>query len=89
MEAARRAFGSRVTFVTIAVSVDETPAEVAEYTTAHGFAPEVVFDETGAAVDAYGAPGTAYVVVVDRAGKIAYTGAGGDQDIMAAIGRAQ
>jgi thiol-disulfide isomerase/thioredoxin len=89
MQAARDAFGSRVRFVTIAVSVDETPAEVAAYTTTHGFSPDVVYDETGAAVDAYGAPGTSYVVVVDRSRRIVYTGAGPDQDLVAAVKRAQ
>jgi cytochrome c biogenesis protein CcmG, thiol:disulfide interchange protein DsbE len=88
LEAARRAYGSRVAFVTVAVSVDETPAEVAAYAKAHGFLSGVVYDETGAAVDAYGAPGTSYVVIIDRSRRIVYTGAGADQDIVAAIKRA-
>jgi thiol-disulfide isomerase/thioredoxin len=88
LEAARRAYGSRVAFVTVAVSVDETPAEVAAYARAHGFLNGVVYDETGAAVDAYGAPGTSYIVVIDRTRTIVYTGAGADQDIAAAIKRA-
>jgi Redoxin len=71
--------------VTIAASVDETPAEVRAYAKAHGLIPDVLYDETGAAVDAYGAPGTSYVVVIDRKGSIVYTGAGGDQDLIAAI----
>lgn len=85
LRAARATYGSRVTFVTVAVSVDETPAEVAAYVKAHRFSPDVVYDASGAAVDAYGVPGTSYVVVVNRAGRIVYTGAGGDQDIVAAI----
>jgi thiol-disulfide isomerase/thioredoxin len=85
MTAARHAYGSRVTFVTIAASVDETPAEVSTYAAAHRLVPVVLYDDTGAAVDAYGAPGTSYVVVIDRKGSIVYTGAGGDQDLMAAI----
>lgn len=83
--AARHAYGSRVTFVTIAASVDETPADVSAYAKAHGFLPDVLYDDTGAAVDAYGAPGTSYVVIIDRKGTIVYTGAGGDQDLAAAI----
>jgi thiol-disulfide isomerase/thioredoxin len=85
MAAARRAYGARVTFVTIAASVDETPAEVSSYAAVHRLVPVVLYDDTGAAVDAYGAPGTSYVVVIDRKGSIVYTGAGGDQDLMAAI----
>lgn len=85
MTAARHTFGSRVTFVTIAASVDETPAEVSAYAKAHALVPEVLYDDTGAAVDAYGAPGTSYVVIIDRKGSIVYTGEGGDQDLTAAI----
>lgn len=85
MTAARHAYGSRVTFLTIAASVDETPAQVSAYAKAHGLVPEVLYDDTGAAVDAYGAPGTSYVVIIDRKGSIVYTGEGGDQDLTAAI----
>jgi thiol-disulfide isomerase/thioredoxin len=85
MTAAHHAYGARVAFVTIAASVDETPAEVSTYAAAHRLVPVILFDDTGAAVDAYGAPGTSYVVVIDRKGSIVYTGAGGDLDLMAAI----
>jgi thiol-disulfide isomerase/thioredoxin len=85
MTAAYRAYGSRVTFLTIAASVGETPAEVSAYAKAHALVPEVLYDETGAAVDAYGAPGTSYVVIIGRKGSIVYTGEGGDQDLTAAI----
>jgi thiol-disulfide isomerase/thioredoxin len=85
MTEARNTYGARVSFVTIAASVDETPAQVRAYAKAHGLIPDVLYDETGAAVDAYGAPGTSYVVVIDRKGSIVYTGAGGDQDLIAAI----
>ncbi len=85
MTEARHTYGTRVSFVTIAASVDETPAQVRAYAKAHGLIPDVLYDETGAAVDAYGAPGTSYVVVIDRKGSIVYTGAGGDQDLIAAI----
>jgi hypothetical protein len=44
-----------------------------------------VFDADGAATDAYFAPATSYVVVVDRNGKIVYTGLGGDQKLEAAV----
>lgn len=88
LTAARRQFGDRVTFVTIAVSVDQTPAEVAQYAHEHHFPPDVVFDATGAAVDAYGAPGTSFVVILDHSGTVVYVGAGGDQDVSKAIARA-
>lgn len=88
MHAAHTTFGDSVTFLTVAVSVDETPADVASYTRAHDYPPDIVFDPTGHAVDAYGAPGTSFVVIVDRSGAIAYTGSGPDQDLAAAIRKA-
>lgn len=86
--AAHRTLGDKVTFVTVAVSVDETPAEVAAYAKAHGMAGTIVYDQTGAAVDAYDVPGTSFLVVIDRTGRVVYTGAGGDQDVVAAVKKA-
>jgi TATA-box binding protein (TBP) (component of TFIID and TFIIIB) len=37
---------------------------------------------------AYDVPATSYVVVVDKTGKIVYTGVGGTQNLEAAIKRA-
>jgi thiol-disulfide isomerase/thioredoxin len=88
IHAARVTFGNRITIITLAVAVDETPADVARYVRAHDIPPDVVFDPTGAAVDAYGAPGTSFVVVVNRAGTVVYTGSGADQNLDAAIRRA-
>ena len=34
---------------------------------------------------AYDVPATSYVVVINKAGKVVYTGLGGDQDLEAAI----
>ena len=37
---------------------------------------------------AYTTPHTSYVVVIDEAGTVVYTGVGGEQDIAAAVARA-
>jgi predicted transcriptional regulator len=58
---------------------------VRRYAAAHGFAHDVLFDRTGAATDAYDVPATSYVVVVDKSGRVVYTGLGGEQDLEAAI----
>jgi len=78
-------YAGKVTFVSIAVSVNESPERVHRYITKYGFAHQVVFDATGAATDAYAVPATSYVVVVDRTGKIVYTGLGGEQKLEAAV----
>jgi hypothetical protein len=47
-----------------------------------------VFDANGTAASAYDAPATSYVVIIDRTGRVVYTGVGGTQDIDAAIHKA-
>jgi thiol-disulfide isomerase/thioredoxin len=78
-------YAGEVTFVSIAVSVNESPDRVKRYAEKYGLTQQLVFDADGAATDAYFAPATSYVVVVDRNGKIVYTGLGGDQKLEAAV----
>ena len=78
-------YAGKVTFVAVAVSVNESPDRVKRYAEKYGYTHQVVFDVTGAATDAYAVPATSYVVVVDRTGKIVYTGLGGDQQLEAAV----
>ena len=86
--AAEKKYGSRVKFIGVAVSINQTPARVKAYTERHGLRHQIVFDTEGNAAEAYDAPATSYVVVVDRTGKIVYTGVGGDQNLEAAIRKA-
>jgi thiol-disulfide isomerase/thioredoxin len=88
VEAAQKQYAGRVTFLTIAVSVDQTPAEVSQFAAEHGLPSPILYDATGAAADAYDAPGTSFLVVVDRHGTVVYAGAGGTQDVDAAIHKA-
>jgi predicted transcriptional regulator len=48
----------------------------------------MLYDEQGVVSGAYDVPATSYVVVVDKGGTIVYTGAGGTQDLEAAIRKA-
>lgn len=88
MEAAHAKYGDRVDFVEVAVGVNETPASIRRNVTEHHYPFRFLFDGDGAAVRAYQAPTTSYVVVVGKDGKVVYTGSGPDQDIEAAIGSA-
>jgi thioredoxin-like negative regulator of GroEL len=88
LKTAETQYAGRVKFLTIAVSVDQTPADVAAFAKANGLPSPIFYDATGAAVDAYDVPGTSFVVVVDRHGTVVYTGAGGAQDIDAAVRKA-
>jgi len=86
--AAQKKYGSRVKFIGVAVAINQTPERVKAYTAKHGLVHQIVFDTEGNAATAYDAPGTSYVVVVDRTGKVVYTGLGGDQNLEAAIKKA-
>ncbi len=86
--AAEKKYGSRMKFIGVAVSVNQTPARVKAYSAKHKLKHLIVFDTEGNAADAYDAPATSYVVVVDRSGKVVYTGLGGDQNLEAAIKKA-
>ncbi len=85
---AQKKYGKRVKFIGVAVSVNESPERVKAYAAKHGLTHQIVFDTDGNAADAYDAPATSYVVVVDRSGKVVYTGLGGSQNLDAAIRKA-
>lgn len=83
--ALQKKYGARVRFLGVAVSVNETIERVKTYTTRRRYAHQTVYDDKGEATEAYDVPATSYVVVVDAAGKIVYTGLGGKQDLEPAI----
>ncbi len=80
-------YSPRVTFVDVAVSVNESPERVKLYAQKYHYTHDVVFDTDGSAVSAYNVPATSYVVLINKAGKVVYTGLGGDQDLETAIKR--
>jgi thiol-disulfide isomerase/thioredoxin len=86
--AAQKRYAGKVQFVGIAVSVNESPELVRRYVDRHGVAGVQLYDRKGDAVDAYDVPATSFVVVIDKAGKVVYTGLGGNQDLDAAIKKA-
>jgi thiol-disulfide isomerase/thioredoxin len=78
---AKAAYGSAVEFIGINVTVNQTPARVRRYLQEHQPPFRTLYDEEGVSTRAYQVPATSYVVIVDRAGKVAYTGSGGTQDL--------
>ncbi|MEO8576866.1 MAG: TlpA disulfide reductase family protein [Gemmatimonadales bacterium] len=84
----QKKYGSKVKFVGVAVSVNETRDRVKAYTTRHGFRHETVFDADGHAAEAYDVPATSYVVVINAKGEVVYTGLGAKQDLESAIRKA-
>lgn len=88
MQEAARRFGDRIAFVVVAVGVNQTPRSIKRHVAQHPIPGRILWDGEGRAVRAFRAPTTSYVVVVNAAGKVVYTGTGGDQDIQAALARA-
>ena len=74
-----------VEIVFVAVAVNQSQGRVRRFVEDDPHPGEVLWDGDGNAVRAFMAPSTSYVVVLDVDGKVAYTGTGDSQDIMAAV----
>jgi len=85
---AEKKFGKQVKFVAIAVAINQSPERVRRFLAAHPLPHDTYFDADGKAAGAFDAPATSYVVVLDKSGKVVYTGLGGKQDLEAAIRKA-
>src|SRR6185436_7412013 len=81
-------YDKQVKFVGVAVSVNQNAERVKAYVEKHALPGDHYFDNKGNATGAYDAPATSYVVVVNKAGKVVYTGLGGKQNLDAAIKKA-
>ena len=81
-------YRGRLQVVTVAVSVNQSPERVRRYVAARRLPGAVVFDRAGAATAAYDVPATSYVVALDRAGRVVYTGQGGEQNLEVAARKA-
>lgn len=87
MEAAHRRFGDTVAFVVIAVAVNQSQRSIRRHLEKHPMPFTVLWDTRGRAVRAFDALTTSYVVVLDAAGRVVYTGVGSEQDLEAALER--
>lgn len=85
MRAAHDAYGDRVEFVVIAAAIAQTQERVKQHIARHPVPGRVVWDTRGRATRAYDAPGTGFIVVLDRDGAVAYTGTGAGQDLVTAL----
>ena len=78
-------FGSRVDFVGVNVTVNESKARVRRWVERERPPYRTVYDESGLAVRTFQAPVTSYVVIIDAQGIIRYTGVGEEQDLIKAL----
>jgi len=87
LKAAHERFGEAVEFLIVAVGVNQNQRSVRRHVEEHPSPFLYLFDGRGRASRAYKAPTTAYVVILDSTGKVAYTGVGADQNLEAALER--
>ena len=78
-------YGDRMKFYAIAVGVGQSERRVRRHLEKHPVPYPTLWDGRGEAVRAFETPATSYIVIVDGAGRVAYTGLGRDQDIDDAI----
>lgn len=88
LTAAEKKFGSKVKFVVLAVAINQSPERVRKYVAAHPMSHEMLFDTEGRAAAEFDAPATSYVVILDKTGRIVYTGLGGKQNLEAGLAKA-
>jgi thiol-disulfide isomerase/thioredoxin len=85
LQAAREKYAGKVAFVGVGVSANQTAARQMEYVQKQHLSGEYVFDGADAAVKAFMATHTSYIVIIDRHRRVVYTGVGTDQNIEAAL----
>lgn len=83
----RSRWPDQVTVVAVAVGVGQNLRRVQRHVEEHRPGYPFLWDFRGEAVRAYHATTTSIVVILDRDGKVAYTGVGRGQDLVGAVGR--
>ncbi len=81
----QESYGDRLNVVAVAVAVAQSPRRVRRHVEEHDPGYPYLWDDRGAAVRAYEVPTTSVVVIVGADGRVAYTGVGPQQDLMAAV----
>lgn len=87
VRAAQAAYGAQVEFIGVNVTINQSRDRVRRYVETHQPPFRTLYDDEGASTRAYQVPATSYVVIVDRSGKVAYTGTGASQNLDAALRR--
>jgi len=85
MVQAHERYGDRVDFFSVAVAVGQSERRVRSHLEKHPVPFPTLWDGRGEAVRTFETPATSYIVILDAAGRVAYTGIGRDQDVAAAI----
>lgn len=79
------AYAGKVEFFGVNVTVNQTPRKVRAYLEEHKPPFRTLYDDKGTSVRAYQVPSTSFIVVIDRTGKVVYTGVGSEQKFEDAV----
>lgn len=88
LERVRKTYGDQVTMIGVNITVNDSRERVRRYLAVHRPPFLTLYDDQGVSSRAYEVPTTSFIVVVDRAGKVVYTGSGEEQDLVAAVAKA-
>ena len=88
LDKAAKKYAGKVDVVVVAVGVNQNERSIKRHLAQHPAPGRVLFDKEGDASRAFDALTTSYVVVLDRKGRVVYTGSGADQNIDAAMAKA-
>lgn len=87
LHAVAQKYAKQLQVFVVAVGVNQNPNSIKRHLARHAMPGIVLWDGDGAAVRAFEAPGTSYVVVLDKSGKVVYTGSGSEQKLASAATR--
>jgi thiol-disulfide isomerase/thioredoxin len=88
LDKVHKAYGDQVELLGVNVTVNDSKTRIRRYLEEHHPPFRVLFDDKGVGARAFDVPATSFIVVVDRAGRVVYTGSGEDQDLVGAVRRA-
>jgi thiol-disulfide isomerase/thioredoxin len=87
LAAVKEKYGDKIEILIVGVAVNQTPRSIKRHIENHALPGRVFFDAKGAAVRAFDAPTTSYIAILDRNGKVRYTGTGTEQRLLEAIAK--
>ncbi|HET9064689.1 MAG TPA: TlpA disulfide reductase family protein [Gemmatimonadales bacterium] len=87
MRKAHAAYGTRVDFIGVNVTVNDPKRRVAAWVARQKPPYRVMYDDRGTAVRAFQAPATSYVVIIGSDGVVRYTGIGAEQELSAELAK--
>jgi len=88
LDRVRKTYGDRVEMIGVNITVNDSKDRVERYLAAHKPPFRPLFDTQGAGSRAFDVATTSFIVVIDGAGKVVYTGSGAEQDLVKAVGLA-